>query len=719
MLRLALLDRVQHGEPDRDQDPGHEQAPELLLLLLHADPVAAEQLLQQLARVVQAGLAQLRGQRRQDHPLDHRLQDVVAGDLEALAEVLGRQDRAVVLGTVGGDDQVGGAAADVDARDPEARLRRRSRRRRLGRIVDERPLLAQQPEELGQLARELLGDLGVEIDQMGAAGLVPADHHAGLREARRRLAAPAEQVPDQADRALGARAHQALLLERRRRRQGDDDPLEAPGHVRLLAALAQPGLIDQAERLDHDLADHEAVERGAREPGADRALLAVAAPAPEPGLLLGLELADHVAGLVDEPAGGARDARVLAGAGIVARLEAPFLIDRVDRPEVALGARHAGRDLGAGGRPRDPDRLRPDPDQARPEEAARAPRPPGDVLLAEARLGELDPALERIGVDQLRPAEVAQLEHVAVVEVELGLVRIGLDQDAAGPAVADVQHQVDVDRRVAALGRDRVEQLEPRRRERVVEQLEERQIARPVLVAVGEILLAQRPPGTLGLLELAEQLQEPVVDPLLRVLAAERLGLRPGEEPAHLLGPPGEAELLLVLGVLERGHQIGAVGNPLRDVGIERQDDAVAQRPRPFGRIERGHQRARPVGRPGVEQLLAIGAAPGPDAQIGHRHPLVEEWLERLDLVDVVVLLLGIAGGKDRRILLVIARERNEAQPDRAVVQGHGPVGALDEAPAKPLGLLEIEAEIQELDAAVGHQGDRLLPFGQRLQHHL
>ena len=78
----------------------------------------------------QAGVAQLVGERWQHHPLDHRLQDVVAGDLEALAEVLGRPDRPVVLGVVGGDDQVRGAAADVDGGDPQARLRGRSRRRR-------------------------------------------------------------------------------------------------------------------------------------------------------------------------------------------------------------------------------------------------------------------------------------------------------------------------------------------------------------------------------------------------------------------------------------------------------------------------------------------------------------------------------------------------------------------------------------------------------------
>ena len=203
---------MQHREPDRDQDPGHEQASDLLLLLLHADPVALEQLLQQLTSVREAGIAQLRRKRRQDHALDHGLQDVVAGDLETLAEVLGRLDRPVVVGMVGRDDQVRGAAADVDARDPKAWLRRRLGRRRLGGIVDERPLLPQEPEELGELARELLGDLGVEIDQMGAAGLIPADHHARLGKAGRRLAAPAEQVPDQADGTLGARAHQALLL---------------------------------------------------------------------------------------------------------------------------------------------------------------------------------------------------------------------------------------------------------------------------------------------------------------------------------------------------------------------------------------------------------------------------------------------------------------------------------------------------------------------------
>ena len=308
----------------------------------------------------------------------------------------------------------------------------------------------------------------------------------------------------------------------------------------------------------------------------------------QPGLLLGLDLADHVAGLVDEPARSARDARVLAGAGVVARLEAPFLIDRVDRPEIALGARHAGRDLGADGRTRDPDRLGPDPDQARPEEAARAPRPPRDVLLAEARLGELDPALERVGVDQLRPAEVAQLEHVAVVEVELGLIGVGLDQDAAGPAVADVQHQVDVDRRVAALGRDRVEQLEPRRAKRLVEQLQERDVAGGVFERLA-ILRPQRA-AALGGLELDEQFVDPAIDPFLIVHAALLVGQAAffGQEPRDVTKEARKDKLMFGDRVLRAGRDVRTVWPSLDQLGVESQDDMMRMARR-MVRLCQGH----------------------------------------------------------------------------------------------------------------------------------
>ena len=117
----GLLVGAQQCECHRQQDADHELAAAVPVLLAHLRLVAAEQLLEQLARAAHAGLVELALDRRQHDLLDHRLDDVVARDPKALAKVLGRLERAIGLDMVGRDHQVRGAAADVEAGDPKAR----------------------------------------------------------------------------------------------------------------------------------------------------------------------------------------------------------------------------------------------------------------------------------------------------------------------------------------------------------------------------------------------------------------------------------------------------------------------------------------------------------------------------------------------------------------------------------------------------------------------
>jgi len=92
----------------------------------------------------------------------------------------------------------------------------------------------------------------------------------------------------------------------------------------------------------------------------------------------------------------------------------------------------------------------PTPRDGGPAEGVGPAAQAGSTLRAEARLVELDPALEWLAIDQLRFAEIAQRQLIAIVQRAVLAVVI-LDQDPAGARIAYIEHQIDVDRRMNAV----------------------------------------------------------------------------------------------------------------------------------------------------------------------------------------------------------------------------------------------------------------------------
>ena len=192
--------------------------------------------------------------RRQDMALHDAQQDVVARDVEALAELLlgeQRHRRAGALEAIVVDDQVGRAAADIDAGDRE---------RAVGRLAAR---LAGDLEEAAGVAAEIARDLGVEIDELGAARLVPVGQHA--RRGRRGIVElPAHHHPHQVARGLGALAEDQALGERHAGRQGEHDAAQAARRLGMGAPAALLRRVHQGQRLQQDLGQHEGHDRGAR-----------------------------------------------------------------------------------------------------------------------------------------------------------------------------------------------------------------------------------------------------------------------------------------------------------------------------------------------------------------------------------------------------------------------------------------------------------------------
>ncbi len=124
--------------------------------------IGAQQPRQQFLGVSRAAVANRLQQHRQHVALDQSAQHVVAGDVEALAKLLGGFDRRAAFQLIGGDDEVGGAAADVDAGQPQA-----------GRLAVAFPYSPEHLEEQRGVALEVVLDLVVEEHDLGAGRLVP------------------------------------------------------------------------------------------------------------------------------------------------------------------------------------------------------------------------------------------------------------------------------------------------------------------------------------------------------------------------------------------------------------------------------------------------------------------------------------------------------------------------------------------------------------------
>ena len=82
-----------------------------------------------------------------------------------------------------------------------------------------------------------------------------------------------------------------------------------------------------------------------------------------------------------------------------------------------------------------------------PLEGVVAPALERQMRLAEAGLRKLHPALEQFVVDAVRFGQRTQLQLVGLLQA-VALFRVVFDQHAAGVRVADIQHQIDVDRRL-------------------------------------------------------------------------------------------------------------------------------------------------------------------------------------------------------------------------------------------------------------------------------
>ncbi len=178
------------------------------------------------------------------------------------------------------------------------------------------------------------------------------------------------------------------------------------------------------------------------------------------------------------------------------------------------------------------------------------------MLLAEGRLGKLDPALEGLGADPMGLGEIAQLQLVATAE-DIALLGMILDQDPAGPGVADVQDQVDADRRERPAGLVR-EQLDLRQPSPGADQGEQIQ----VMGMMGK-------PRLLGLDIFGRQPQDragPVVEDLLDPAGD------PGQlwVPADLVGSIGQGEGDAGVDVRQGGRQVLDVLRTLEDAGVDR-----------------------------------------------------------------------------------------------------------------------------------------------------
>ena len=534
-------------------------------------------------------------------------------------------------------------------------------------------------EEAAGVAAEIARHLGVEIDELGAARLVPVGQHARRRRGGI-VELPAQHHPDEVARRLGALAEDQALGQRHAGRQGEHDAAQPARRLGMGATAALLRRVHQGQRLQQDLRQHEGHDRGARVERLEHRQMIGAVG-------LGLDQVQRLALLVDELGhrpGGGRHRRLVLGVGDV---EAPFAGLRFLVPQVALGARHAGVALGAAAPRGQPRGLGADARHGRPDEGIGAAAQTRQVVLAEPGLGELDARFERLGVHDLGMREIAQGQLIGVVQVDAQLAR-RLDQQAAGARVADIEHQVDLDG-AAARPLGVADQLDRREVNGIGQQAEEGEVA-------GDGFLRLLLDVALDLLErgarmqFAEQLLQPLRHPALAqqpVVGALLRREREQRARRHVLG---------------RGGEIGAALGLGDQAGVEGEHAAIAVAllvavARAVARLEIDHAHARPVGRALAELVV------GPHLQEGHRHPLVEKGRQGVLGGDHEVGL----GGAAAAVLdhLVLAAHLVEVELDQ-VVDGLGGRGVM-EAPFAHLQAHGIEAEVEELNARAGDQRRR------------
>ena len=309
------------------------------------------------------------------------------------------------------------------------------------------------------------------------------------------------------------------------------------------------------------------------------------------------------------------------------------------------------------------------------------------MVLAEPGLGEFNARFEGPCVHDFGMREVAQRELVGIVQVDAEFAG-RLDQEAAGPRIADIEHEVDLDG-AAARPFGIAHQLDRREVGCCGEQTEERQIAgqrllRLLLDVVVDLL------GRGARMEFAEQLLEPLRHPAL------------AQQPVVGALLRGEREQGARGDVLGRGGEIGAALGLGDQAGVEGQHRTIAVAlfvaiARTVARFEIDHAHARPVGRTFAELVVR------PYLQEGHRHPLVEERCQRILGGDHEI---GF-GGATAAVLhdFVLAAAFVEIELHQIVDSARR--GSVVEAPFAHLEAHGIEAEIEELNAGAGNQRRR------------
>ena len=405
------------------------------------------------------------------------------------------------------------------------------------------------------------------------------------------------------------------------------------------------------------------------------------------GIGIGIDQVQRFALLVDElrhGAGGGGHRGLVLGVGDI---EAPFAGLRLLVPQIALRARHAGIALGAAPAGSEPGRLGAHSRHRRPDESIGAAAEARQVVLAEPGLGEFDARFERLGVHGFRMREIAQGEFVGIVEVDAEVSR-GLDQQAAGPRISDVENEIDFDR--AAAGPFRVaHQLDGGEVRRGGQQSEEGEVARGgflrLLLDVGFDLLDGRP-----WMQLAEQFLEPLIHPALAQQPVVGPLLRRQREQR----PRGH--------VLGRRGKIGASFGLGDQAGIEGEHGAIAIAlfvavARAVAALQVDHAHARPIGRTFAE--LAVRA----HLQEGDGNPLVKKRCQGILGGNHEVGLGGTTPTRFDHFVLAAAFVELELYQ---VVHGGAGRGIM-EAPFAHLEARGIESEVEELNARAGDQGRR------------
>ncbi len=317
-------------------------------------------------------------------------------------------------------------------------------------------------------------------------------------------------------------------------------------------------------------------------------------------------------------------------------------------------------------------------------------------------------ALERVGGDAVRTRQVAELQHHGIAEVDLRLVGVRLDQDAAGAAVADVEHEVHRHRPGEGFVRHGVDQLDGAGPHDALDEAHEGDVARHMFEAVVERVPVEGPAGPLGPLEIVKDALQPGRQPFLVIADAVGGGVGPlvAKEPAEVVEAMREGELALVQSVVAQRRVIDGAARTRRELGVEGQHQRVSAAG--GGRLRGEQAGPRPVARPLVEKRRAVRLAPGPQGKERHRHPAADERLQCLGVGHVVFVVARrrAEGGRAVWVRFVVARQELDiGQPVRP-----DPVRSLslDEAARAAGCRLQIEGKGQELDAAVRHQSDRL-----------